>query len=80
MLRPRWYPTLTTLGNGRVLSVSGRGAGRTLERMPGVQDPIFFLQEVPLGFYSTTLLGLWSLYELVPSVIAGLVAGALYKD
>ena len=42
--------------------------------------PIFFLQEIPLGFYSTTLLGLWSLYEVVPSVIAGLVAGALYKD
>lgn len=42
--------------------------------------PIFFLQEVPLGFYSTTLLGLWALYEIVPSVVAGLVAGALYKD
>ena len=36
MLRPRWYPTLTTLGDGRVLSVSGRGAGRTLERMPEI--------------------------------------------
>jgi len=45
-----------------------------------VMFPIFFLQEVPLGFYSTTLVGLWSLYEVVPSVIAGLVAGALYKD
>jgi hypothetical protein len=45
-----------------------------------VMFPIFFLQEVPLGFYSTTLLTLWSLYELVPSAIAGLVAGALYKD
>ena len=42
--------------------------------------PVFFLQEVPLGFYSVTLLTLWSLYELVPSVLAGLVAGALYKD
>lgn len=42
--------------------------------------PIFFLQEVPLGFYSTTLLTLWSLYEIVPSVVAGLVAGAPYKD
>ena len=39
MLRPRWYPTLTTLGNGRVLSVSGRGAGRTLERMPELFVP-----------------------------------------
>jgi hypothetical protein len=60
---------------------------------PGAQDrrlcravpvggdvPDLLLQEVPLGFYSTTLLALWSLYELVPSVIAGLVAGALYKD
>ena len=45
-----------------------------------IMFPIFFLQEVPLGFYSTTLLTLWSLYEIVPSVIAGLVAGALYKD
>jgi len=42
--------------------------------------PVFFLQEVPLGFYTTTLLGLWAAYELVPSVVAGLVAGALYKD
>jgi len=42
--------------------------------------PVFFLQEVPLGFYSATLLTLWSLYELVPSVLAGLVAGAVYKD
>ena len=45
-----------------------------------IMFPIFFLQEVPLGFYSTTLLTLWSLYEIVPSVLAGLVAGALYKD
>jgi hypothetical protein len=45
-----------------------------------VMFPISFLQEVPLGFYSTTLLGLWSVYELIPSVLAGLVAGALYKD
>jgi len=44
-----------------------------------IMFPIFFLQEVPLGFYSTTLLTLWSLYEIVPSVLAGLVAGALYK-
>ena len=36
MLRPRWYPTLTTLGDGRVLSVSGRGSGRTLERRPEI--------------------------------------------
>jgi Domain of unknown function (DUF1929) len=36
MLRPRWYPTLTTLGNGRVLSVSGRGYTRALERDPEV--------------------------------------------
>ena len=45
-----------------------------------IMFPIFFLQEVPLGFYSTTLLTLWSLYELIPSVLAGLIAGALYKD
>ena len=45
-----------------------------------IMFPVFFLQEIPLGFYSTTLLGLWSLYEVVPSVVAGLIAGALYKD
>jgi hypothetical protein len=45
-----------------------------------VMFPIFFLQEVPLGFYSTTLMTLWALYELIPSVVAGLVAGALYKE
>lgn len=45
-----------------------------------IMFPVFFLQEVPLGFYSTTLMTLWSLYELVPSVIAGLVAGVLYKE
>jgi hypothetical protein len=37
MLRPRWYPTLITLGDGRVLSVSGRGASREL-----VLDPESF--------------------------------------
>jgi Domain of unknown function (DUF1929)/FG-GAP-like repeat len=36
MLRPRWYPTLVTLGDGRVLSVSGRGATRALERDPEI--------------------------------------------
>ena len=36
MLRPRWYPTLTTLGDGRILSVSGRGATRVLERDPEI--------------------------------------------
>jgi hypothetical protein len=45
-----------------------------------IMFPVFFLQEIPLGFYSTTLLGLWSLYEVIPSVVAGLIAGALYKD
>jgi hypothetical protein len=45
-----------------------------------IMFPIFFLQEIPLGFYSTTLLGLWTLYELIPSVVGGLIVGALYKD
>ena len=36
MLHPRWYPTLTTLGDGRILSVSGRGATRTLIRQPEI--------------------------------------------
>jgi hypothetical protein len=38
MLRPRWYPTLLTLGDGRVLSVSGRGADGELDRVPEVFD------------------------------------------
>jgi hypothetical protein len=42
--------------------------------------PIPFVSEMPIGFYTTTMLALWSLYELVTSVIAGLLAGALYKD
>ena len=37
MLKPRWYPTLITLGDGRILSVSGRGASREL-----VLDPESF--------------------------------------
>jgi hypothetical protein len=36
MARPRWYPTLITLADGRVLSVSGRGADGTLDRVPEV--------------------------------------------
>ena len=36
MLKPRWYPTLITLGDGRVLSVSGRGASRELVLDPEV--------------------------------------------
>jgi hypothetical protein len=46
----------------------------------GILFPIAFTQEIPLGFRSPTMLSLWALYEVVPSVIAGLVAGALYKD
>jgi len=42
--------------------------------------PIPFLSEVPIGFYSTTMLAMWSLYELITTLLAGLVAGALYKD
>ena len=36
MARPRWYPTLITLGDGRVISVSGRGADGTLDRVPEI--------------------------------------------
>ena len=42
--------------------------------------PIPFVSDVPIGFYTTTMLAMWSLYELITSVIAGLLAGALYKD
>jgi hypothetical protein len=42
--------------------------------------PLPFISEVPIGFYTTTMMALWSLYELITSVVAGLVAGALYKD
>ena len=38
MLRARWYPTLITLGDGRVISVSGRGADGTLDRVPEVYE------------------------------------------
>ena|SRR5437870_3426153 len=42
--------------------------------------PLPFLEEVPIGFYTTTMMAMWSLYELITTLIAGLVAGALYKD
>ena len=45
-----------------------------------IMFPIPLVQEIPLGFRSATMVSLWSLYEIVPSVIAGLVAGALYKE
>lgn len=45
-----------------------------------IMFPIFLIQEIPLGFYGTRLVALWSMYELVPSVAAGLLAGALYKE
>jgi hypothetical protein len=36
MRRPRWYPTLITLGDGRIIAVSGRGADGTLDRVPEI--------------------------------------------
>jgi hypothetical protein len=42
--------------------------------------PIMFIADVPLGFYTPTMLVMWSLYELIPTLVAGLVAGKLYKD
>jgi len=45
-----------------------------------IMFPLPFISEVPIGFYSATMLAMWSLYELITSVVAGLLAGALYKD
>jgi hypothetical protein len=42
--------------------------------------PLPFISEIPIGFYTTTMMAMWSLYELITSVAGGLVAGALYKD
>jgi len=39
-----------------------------------------FISDVPLGFYSANMLVMWALYELIATVVAGLAAGALYKD
>ena len=36
MDRPRWYPSLITLGDGRVVAVSGRGDTNDLEPIPEV--------------------------------------------
>ena len=36
MRRPRWYPALITLGDGRIISVSGRGADGTIDRVPEI--------------------------------------------
>jgi hypothetical protein len=46
----------------------------------GLMFPLAFLQLVPIGIFSMNMLTMWSLYELITSVVAGLVAGALYKD
>ena len=32
----RWYPTVLTLGDGRVIAVSGRGADGKLDRVPEI--------------------------------------------
>jgi hypothetical protein len=39
MARERWYPSLITLADGRVLSVSGRGADGSLQRVAEVFTP-----------------------------------------
>jgi len=39
-----------------------------------------FIAQVPIGFHSGAMLGTWALYELILTVVAGLVAGAVYKD
>ena len=46
----------------------------------GLMFPLAFLELVPMGLFTTKMLVMWSLYELITSVIAGLVAGALYKE
>jgi hypothetical protein len=45
-----------------------------------IMFPIPFISLVPLGLYTANMLAMWSLYELIASLAAGLVAGALYKD
>jgi hypothetical protein len=39
-----------------------------------------FIADVPLRFYTANMLVMWAVYELITSLVGGLVAGALYKD
>jgi hypothetical protein len=45
-----------------------------------IMFPVPFIAEIPTGFYGPRLVTMWSLYEIVPTVVGGLVAGFLYKE
>ena len=58
MQHGRWYPTLVTLGDGRVLAVTGMDENAKLNRLPEIYDPvtnkwtIFSQQTGQLAMYS----------------------------
>jgi hypothetical protein len=45
-----------------------------------VMFPIPLIADIPVGTYSPRLAAMWSLYEIVPTVVGGLIAGLLYKE
>jgi hypothetical protein len=61
MNRGRWYPTVLTLGNGRVLAVSGLDVNGNLDRNPEIYSAftgwsIFTQQTSNLNFYAHLIL------------------------
>jgi hypothetical protein len=45
-----------------------------------IMFPVPFIAEIPTGFYGPRMVTMWSLYEIVPTVVGGLVAGSLYRE
>lgn len=45
-----------------------------------IMFPVPFIAEIPTGVYGPRMVTMWSLYEIVPTVVGGLVAGFLYKE
>ena len=45
-----------------------------------IMFPVPFVADAPIGLHPPRLLALWSLYEILPTVVGGLAAGFIYKD
>ncbi len=45
-----------------------------------IMFPIPFAAQVPIHIFGKQMFLMWSLYEIVPAVVGGLVAGVLYKE
>ena len=61
------------------------GAGAKTAAVAGlavwaIMFPLPLIAEIPTGFYGPRMVAMWSLCEIVPTVVGGLVAGFLYKE